>query len=100
MPGGDMLLMDAPETIERFLQGGESDLGTRRNAFLMLYNNAQERAVNFLMANLEQVANWGDILQNVVLDLIRKVRIVFTLFRSILLPERPKRVCFSTRPLA
>jgi coatomer subunit beta len=41
----------------------------------MLYNNAQERAVNFLMANLEQVANWGDILQNVVLDLIRKVRI-------------------------
>ena len=92
MPGGDMLLMDAPETIERFLQGGESDLGTRRNAFLMLYNNAQERAVNFLMANLEQVANWGDILQNVVLDLIRKVRVVFTLFRSILIPERPKRV--------
>jgi len=25
------------------------------------------------MANLEQVANWGDILQTVVLDLIRKV---------------------------
>lgn len=80
MPGGDMLLMDAPETIERFLQGGESDLGTRRNAFLMLYNNAQDRAVNFLMSNLEQVANWGDILQNVVLDLIRKVRVVPVLF--------------------
>ena len=74
MPGGDMLLQDAPETIERFLSGGESDLSTRRNAFLMLYNNAQDRAVNFLMSNLDQVANWGDILQNVVLDLIRKVR--------------------------
>mmetsp|Transcript_9201 Transcript_9201/g.38980 ORF Transcript_9201/g.38980 Transcript_9201/m.38980 type:complete len:964 (-) Transcript_9201:1042-3933(-) len=73
MPGGDMLLQDAPETIERFLAGGESDLSTRRNAFLMLYNNDQDRAVSFLLQNVEQVANWGDILQNVVLDLIRKV---------------------------
>jgi coatomer subunit beta len=32
-----------------------------------------DRAVSYLMANLEQVANWGDILQTVVLDLIRKV---------------------------
>ena len=70
MPGGDMLLQDAPETIERFLSGGESDLSTRRNAFLMLYNNDQDRAVSFLLQNVEQVANWGDILQNVVLDLI------------------------------
>lgn len=73
MPGGDLLLQDAPETIERFLNGGESDLSTRRNAFLMLYNNDQEKAVNFLLQNVEQVATWGDILQNVVLDLIRKV---------------------------
>ena len=55
--------------------GGESDLSTRRNAFLMLYNNDQDRAVSFLLQNVEQVANWGDILQNVVLDLIRKVRL-------------------------
>ena len=34
---------------------------------------AQDRAVSYLMNNLEQVANWGDILQTVVLDLIRKV---------------------------
>ena len=73
LPGGDIMLQDAPETIERFLSGGESDLSTRRNAFLMLYNNAQDRAVSYLMNNLEQVANWGDILQTVVLDLIRKV---------------------------
>jgi len=73
LPGGDIMLQDAPETIERLLSGGESDLSTRRNAFLMLYNNAQDRAVAYLMGNLEQVANWGDILQTVVLDLIRKV---------------------------
>ena len=41
----------------------------------MLYNNDQDRAVSFLLQNVEQVANWGDILQNVVLDLIRKVRL-------------------------
>jgi hypothetical protein len=43
LAGGDVMLQDAPETIERFLSGGESDLSTRRNAFLMLYNNAQVR---------------------------------------------------------
>ena len=74
LPGGDILLQDAPETIERFLSSGESDLSTKRNAFLMLYNNAQDRAVSYLMSNLEQVATWGDILQTVVLDLIRKVK--------------------------
>ena len=31
LPGGDIMLQDAPETIERFLSGGESDLSTRRN---------------------------------------------------------------------
>ena len=57
----------------------------------MLYNNAQDRAVNFLF-NLEQVANWGDILQNVV-DLI-KVRVVPFPARSVS-PARPDG--FSTR---
>jgi hypothetical protein len=60
----------------------------------MLYNNAQERAVNFLMANLEQVANWGDILQNVVLDLIRKVRLVFTRLSIDPTPRAPKTSLF------
>jgi len=72
LPGGEMLLADAPEMIEKVLQG-ESDLSARRNAFLMLYNSAQERAVHYLLANLDHVANWGDILQQVTLDLIRKV---------------------------
>jgi len=72
LPGGDQLLQDAPELVEKFLSS-EADLSARRNAFLMLYNNAQERAVQYLMDNLEEVANWGDILQTVALDLIRKV---------------------------
>ena len=60
------------EIIEQLLNGGESDLSTRRNAFLMLYHSDQDRAVQYLMANLESVANWGDILQTVVLDLIER----------------------------
>jgi len=73
LPGGDTLLADAPETVEKFL-GVESDLSARRNAFLMLYNNAQDRALAYLLANVDQVTSWGDILQTVVLDLIRKAR--------------------------
>lgn len=73
LPDGEHLIPDAPEIIESFLMSGENDLGTKRNAFLMLYTHAQDRAVNYLMANLEAVAGWGDILQTVVLDLIRKV---------------------------
>ncbi len=72
-PRGEIMIQDAPEIIEQLLNGGESDLSTRRNAFLMLYHSDQDRAVQYLMANLESVANWGDILQTVVLDLIRKV---------------------------
>ena len=49
----------APEIGEQLLNGGESDLSTRRNAFLMLYHSDQDRAVQYLMANLESVANWG-----------------------------------------
>lgn len=73
LPEGEHLIPDAPEIIESFLMSGENDLGTKRNAFLMLYTHAQDRAVNYLMGNLEAVSSWGDIMQTVVLDLIRKV---------------------------
>jgi len=69
---GELLLQDAPETIEKVLRS-EQDLSTRRNAFSMLANHAQDRAVRYLSENLEQVSNWGDILQMAVLELIRKV---------------------------
>eukprot|EP00271_Cylindrocystis_brebissonii_P013153 TRINITY_DN32762_c0_g1_i1.p1 TRINITY_DN32762_c0_g1~~TRINITY_DN32762_c0_g1_i1.p1 ORF type:complete len:955 (-),score=201.96 TRINITY_DN32762_c0_g1_i1:1049-3913(-) len=72
LPQGELLLQDAPEMIEKFLLT-EQDLSAKRNAFLMLYNCAQERAVHYLLSNLENVALWGDIMQMVVLELIRKV---------------------------
>eukprot|EP00983_Pelagomonas_calceolata_P062133 1147146-Pelagomonas_calceolata.AAC.17 len=65
-------MQDAPETIEKTLRN-EQDLSTRRNAFVMLSNYAQDRAVRFLFENLESVSSWGDILQMAVLELIRKV---------------------------
>ncbi|EFJ07199.1 hypothetical protein SELMODRAFT_448563 [Selaginella moellendorffii] len=69
---GDHLLPDAPELIEKIL-GKEQDLSAKRNAFLMLCNCAQDRAVSFLLTHAESVPGWGDLLQMVALELIRKV---------------------------
>eukprot|EP00897_Mesotaenium_endlicherianum_P005514 jgi/Mesen1/4991/ME000248S04270 len=71
LPQGEHLLQDAPEMIEKFLSS-EQDLSAKRNAFLMLYQCAQERAEHYLLNNLENVPLWGDIMQMVVLELIRK----------------------------
>ena len=49
------------------------DLSTRRNAFHMLAEHAQDKAVTYLFQQIDRVADWGDILQIAVLDLIRKV---------------------------
>lgn len=51
------------------------DLSTRRNAFHMLAEHAQDKAVAYLFQQIDRVADWGDILQIAVLDLIRKVRL-------------------------
>ena len=48
------LLPDAPELVERVLLS-EIDPSTKRNAFLMLSQASQERAVAFLTDNLDQV---------------------------------------------
>ena len=72
LPKGELLLQDAPETIEKVLRI-EADLSTKRNAFIMLANHAPDRAVRYLFENLEQLSTWGDILQMGVLELIRKV---------------------------
>ena len=66
-------VQDAPEMIEKVLTG-EQDLSTKRNAFQFLCNHAQERAVTYLLSQVDNVALWGDILQMAVLELIRKVR--------------------------
>ncbi|XXG64430.1 hypothetical protein AAC387_Pa05g2386 [Persea americana] len=72
LPQGEQLLADAPEMIERMLVS-EQDPSTKRNAFLMLFNCALDRAVNFLLTHVDGVPEWNDLLQMVVLELIRKV---------------------------
>lgn len=72
LPKGEIHLQDAPELIEKVLTS-EQDLSTKRNAFQMLCNHAQDRAVHYLLSQIDNVAHWGDILQMAVLELIRKV---------------------------
>ncbi|XP_050375463.1 coatomer subunit beta-1 [Argentina anserina] len=72
LPQGEQILVDAPEMIEKLLST-EQDPSAKRNAFLMLFTCAQERAVNYLLTNVEKISEWGELLQMIVLDLIRKV---------------------------
>ncbi|KAG1663232.1 hypothetical protein FOA52_004433 [Chlamydomonas sp. UWO 241] len=72
LPRGELLLQDAPETLEVVLRG-EQDLSTKRNAFVMLSNFAQDKAARYLFEHIESVSTWGDILQMAVLDMIVKV---------------------------
>jgi len=65
------LLVDAPEKMETFLKG-EADMSAKRNALLMLFRSDEERAVKWLSENLEQVSSLADILQMVILEIIRK----------------------------
>ncbi|KAG8370394.1 hypothetical protein BUALT_Bualt14G0112400 [Buddleja alternifolia] len=61
------------ETMERFVSS-EQDASAKRNAFLMLSNCAQDdRAVNYILSNVDRVSDWGELLQKVVLEMIQKV---------------------------
>ena len=68
----EFLIPDAPELIANFLEG-EQDMSCKRNAFMMLIHADQERALNYLSSCIEQVQNFGDILQLVIVELIYKV---------------------------
>ncbi|KAF7843137.1 coatomer subunit beta-1-like [Senna tora] len=72
LPQGEQLLDSAPEIVEKFLST-EQDSSSKRNAFLMLFSCAQDRAVNYLFTNIDRINDWGEQLQMVVLELIRKV---------------------------
>ncbi|XP_010539403.1 PREDICTED: coatomer subunit beta-1-like [Tarenaya hassleriana] len=72
LPQGEQLLVDAPEMVEKVL-ATEQDPSAKRNIFLMLFNCAQDRAVNYLLTNVDKVSEWNEMLQMVVLELIRKV---------------------------
>uniref|UniRef100_A0A7S2PNF9 Coatomer subunit beta n=1 Tax=Leptocylindrus danicus TaxID=163516 RepID=A0A7S2PNF9_9STRA len=69
---GDNLLPDAPEVMEAFLLA-ETDVGARRNAFLMLFNQAEDLAIQYLASNIESVMGFGDGFSLLVLELTRRV---------------------------
>eukprot|EP00216_Chloropicon_sp_CCMP2111_P006079 CAMPEP_0198237456 /NCGR_PEP_ID=MMETSP1446-20131203/3304_1 /TAXON_ID=1461542 ORGANISM="Unidentified sp, Strain CCMP2111" /NCGR_SAMPLE_ID=MMETSP1446 /ASSEMBLY_ACC=CAM_ASM_001112 /LENGTH=971 /DNA_ID=CAMNT_0043919623 /DNA_START=94 /DNA_END=3009 /DNA_ORIENTATION=+ len=69
---GENLLPDAAEMIERFL-GTEQDVSARRNALMMLCKTAPDLAVQYLLSQLDQLPSWVDILQLVVINLVREV---------------------------
>lgn len=71
LPKGELMIPDAPDIIEAFLQQ-EADLSARRNAFMMLTHHAPAKAMDWLLTNLDTVAELGDILQVAVLELVRK----------------------------
>jgi len=69
---GVEVLPEAPEDIEQLLLV-EGDLSTKRNAFLMLLNCDQDRAVKYVLSLQDQISSMGDIFQLSVLELVRKV---------------------------
>lgn len=63
------------EDIENILIS-ESDMSTKRNSFLLLFNLDQERALNYLttlMQGDDPVSEIGDIFQLIILEMLRKV---------------------------
>ncbi|XP_055843982.1 coatomer subunit beta [Episyrphus balteatus] len=68
----DWLVPDGPELVANFLDT-QQDMPCKRNAFLMLLHADQERALNYLASCIDQVNNFGDILQLVIVELIYKV---------------------------
>lgn len=90
----EFLIPDAPELVEEFL-AEEGDLAAKRNAFIMLCQSDQDRAVTYLNNNIPQLPVWGETLQLSALELVRRVcranpmekgqyiKIIFTLLQSL-----------------
>jgi coatomer subunit beta len=68
----DELIPDVDEHIEKLLIP-ESDLSTKRTAFLLLFNANQDKAFNYLndLIGGERGDEMGDIMQLIVLELLR-----------------------------
>eukprot|EP01034_Spumella_vulgaris_P028004 gene28004-34795_t len=69
---GEQLLPDGPELMEKFI-ASETDMSARRNAFLMLFNEAESIAIDFLSDHLDDIPTFGDGFALLVLELSRKV---------------------------
>lgn len=68
---GEQLLPDGPELMEAFINS-EADMSARRNAFLMLFNEAEHIAIDFLSEHTEDIQKYGDGFALLVLELTRK----------------------------
>lgn len=66
------LIPDAGEIIIDYLEK-ETDASCKRNAFLMLFNTHPDKALAYLMSVMDQVASFGEVLQLIVLEMIRRV---------------------------
>ena len=69
---GEKLIPEGPELMERFILA-ETDICARRNAFLMLFNESEDIALEFLSQNADDVMKFGDGFALLVLELTRKV---------------------------
>mmetsp|Transcript_9797 Transcript_9797/g.24867 ORF Transcript_9797/g.24867 Transcript_9797/m.24867 type:complete len:981 (-) Transcript_9797:768-3710(-) len=69
---GHALVPDGAELMENFIQA-ESEIGSRRNAFLMLFNESEEAAIDFIASTSGALDRFGDGFALLVLELIRKV---------------------------
>jgi coatomer subunit beta len=70
---GEHLLPDGPELIAQFLSA-ETDVAARRNAFLMLINENEQFAFEFLGQHIEEgITQFGDGFCLLVLELTRRV---------------------------
>eukprot|EP01032_Pedospumella_encystans_P021140 gene21140-23995_t len=69
---GEALLPDGPEIMEKFITN-ETDISARRNAFLMLFNEAEDIAIDFLAEHMDNIQSFGDGFALLVLELSRKV---------------------------
>jgi coatomer subunit beta len=58
--------------MQRFISA-ETDISARRNAFLMLFNDAEHIAVDFLQDHIDDIHKFGDSFAQLVLELARKV---------------------------
>lgn len=63
---------DIDVNMETLLQK-ESDLSTKRNAFLLLFTANQEKALNYIQSQLSDFSDdMGDVMQLIILELMKK----------------------------
>ena len=57
---GTKLIPDGAELMERFILA-ETDICARRNAFLMLFNEAEGIAIEFISQNVDDIMKFGEV---------------------------------------